>query len=940
MSLIVGPQKCVTKVSPYQITGKGIRGILPISQLPGLIVGTSLSDKGIIRTTIWNATQEARCLSARTCLVAVLRLPGAKFVMTASDICGAHATEEGKRIDAWMKLYPAVFSTPRFDEERALRLEIRASEIEWTVPIDRIPLMNRGVSYGVGEIRQEDAKAELNRLEDQGVIRRLRATERAFYSPILWVRKKDGSPRCTIDLRLLNAYVKPWRSATPGVMATLQSIPADWSHFSVLDLRSGFYHFSVDRTLQTLFAFEQFGIRYTYVCLPMGWSPSPGLFASRVRSVLSGLSVIQYADDLLIGGPSATEHDANLDAVFQRLSDFGFHANREKVQLCSRRVQFLGYDVEPKGYSLGSFLQSKMDYLPSANTVTQLKKLLGLLNVIRGSCPGLAHIIEPLQSELREPPENRKSLMDLQQMTKGIWSKILDCHQRLSFLPKDTTRWYIRVDWSTSSRGYALWSGHPNNGVLVMIGSSRISDHPSSMVGELQALIWSLRQCWDIVIGSEVVVQTDSQSAWMRLKKTPSAEALKDVRILRAFEWLTANWGSRLTIEFLPGEENVLADLLSRWHEPPSKEMTVFLEDDGPAEVLRLDHLTTQRRTAIEKAHYGHWGVFKTLSHLRRDGWHWINDAKDVAEFVRVCPICQRFRMQASPDRWSGMDCQEVNEIVHLDFLGPVHWQRRSRWVLVMIDGLSRYIQLRSATKPNSKVVIQALNSWIRNNTTDESPLRSIFTDNAQVFCGLAVSTWCEEQNVSHLTSGVYSPQSNGLVERSIQTIKERMRRFKLQRKELSLNQLEDVLNDAVHKVTQFTPNELMHGRQRDGQITLMQEVIIWRQRAHQRTLAAQKHTEQCLRRGLGRQGARALQLGQKVLVFEPERRRSPLAPAWNGPYVLEKKIGRKLWKIRRSGQLRGPYHSSRLRVYFDDEEVAQGRVMDRSEDCQQKLKN
>ena len=186
-----------------------IRGIVPISQLPGLIVGTSLSDKGIIKTAIWNATLEARCLSARTCLVAVLRLPRAKFVVTASDVCAAHAIEEGKGIDAWIKLYPAVFSTARFDEERALRLEVRASEIEWTVPIDWISLMNRGVSYGVGEIRQKDAKAELNRLEDQGMIRRLRATLRAFYSPILWVRKKDASPRCTIDLRLLNAYVKP-----------------------------------------------------------------------------------------------------------------------------------------------------------------------------------------------------------------------------------------------------------------------------------------------------------------------------------------------------------------------------------------------------------------------------------------------------------------------------------------------------------------------------------------------------------------------------------------------------------------------------------------------------------------------------------------------------------------------------------------------------------
>ena len=83
--------------------------------------------------------------------------------------------------------------------------------------------------------------------------------------------------------------------------------------------------------------------------------------------------------------------------------------------------------------------------------------------------------------------------------------------------------------------------------------------------------------------------------------------------------------------------------------------MTALLENDGSADVPRLDRLTTECRTAIEKAHFKHWGVFKTLSHLRRDGWRWVNDAQDVAEFVRVCQICQRFRMQASPDKWSGM---------------------------------------------------------------------------------------------------------------------------------------------------------------------------------------------------------------------------------------------------------------------------------------------
>lgn len=108
----------------------------------------------------------------------------------------------------------------------------------------------------------------------------------------------------------------------------LGNIPKEWDFFTILNLEKDFFQVEICPAIQSLFAFETSHGNYTYQRLPQGWSSSPGLFHTRVRSVLEGWFVRNYIDDLLTRGKGRREHDNNLSKVLWRLQELGLKVNR------------------------------------------------------------------------------------------------------------------------------------------------------------------------------------------------------------------------------------------------------------------------------------------------------------------------------------------------------------------------------------------------------------------------------------------------------------------------------------------------------------------------------------------------------------------------------------------------------------------------------------
>ena len=84
-------------------------------------------------------------------------------------------------------------------------------------------------------------RKHLQELLDLGVIQ-----ESPFASPIVVVRKKDGSVRLCIDFRKLNLQTIKYASAPPPKLEEAFSALASSKWFSVLDLKLGYYQIEME----------------------------------------------------------------------------------------------------------------------------------------------------------------------------------------------------------------------------------------------------------------------------------------------------------------------------------------------------------------------------------------------------------------------------------------------------------------------------------------------------------------------------------------------------------------------------------------------------------------------------------------------------------------------------------------------------------------------
>ncbi|XP_060753834.1 protein NYNRIN-like [Neoarius graeffei] len=131
----------------------------------------------------------------------------------------------------------------------------------------------------------------------------------------------------------------------------MSSIPCDHAYFSVIDLCSAFYSVPVGHETQPLFAFTHRGRQYTWTRLPQGFIDSPAVFTAVLQDALAdlclprGSTVLQYADDLLVTAEDQDACAAATLSLLTLLAQKGFKVSRTKLQFCLTTVRYLGHDL-------------------------------------------------------------------------------------------------------------------------------------------------------------------------------------------------------------------------------------------------------------------------------------------------------------------------------------------------------------------------------------------------------------------------------------------------------------------------------------------------------------------------------------------------------------------------------------------------------------------
>jgi hypothetical protein len=173
-----------------------------------------------------------------------------------------------------------------------------------------------------------------------------------FASPVLFVRKKDGSLRMVIDYRPLNKITISDRYPLPRIDDLLDRLKGA-KVFSSLDLLSGYHQVRLRKEDVPKTAFRTpFGL-YEFLVLPFGLTNAPATFQRLMNEVFHDYIregfVVVYLDDVLIYSKTEEEHLGQLERVFTRLREHQLLAKLVKCSFFEKQLRYLGHIIGENG---------------------------------------------------------------------------------------------------------------------------------------------------------------------------------------------------------------------------------------------------------------------------------------------------------------------------------------------------------------------------------------------------------------------------------------------------------------------------------------------------------------------------------------------------------------------------------------------------------------
>ncbi len=317
----------------------------------------------------------------------------------------------------------------------------------------------------------------------------------------------------------------------------------------------------------------------------------------------------------------------------------------------------------------------------------------------------------------------------------------------------------------------------------------------------------------------------------------------------------------------------------------------------------------TKTETVLELAHLhmlaSHLGAANTTQQIR-GRFHWPGMEAEVKRFCQSCPTCQKTSQRTPPP--SPLIPLPVIEVpferIGMDLVGPLSkFARGHEHILVIVDYATRYpeaVPLRKATAKSIAHELFLLSSR-------EGIPTEILTDQGTPFMSRLMADLCTLFKVKQLRTSVYHPQTDGLVERLNQMLKQMLRCVAAKDKrdwDLMLPYVLFGIWDVPQASTGFTPLELLVGRQPRGLLDVAREA--WEQQLtpHRSVIEHIKEMRERIDRVMplvrehltkAQQGQqrhfnqaaqpREFQPGDRVMVLVPNSACKFLA-SWQGPYT------------------------------------------------------
>lgn len=809
--------------------------------------------------------------------------------------------------------------------------------------------------YRLAPIEREKVKEILKELLAEEIIRE---SDSDFASPILLVRKKDGSDRMCVDYRALNKIIEKDRFPLPLINDQIDKLGKS-KYFISLDMKNGFYQIPVSADSVKYTAFSTPDGHYEFLKMPFGICNGPSVFQRAISKAVQHLSyLLVYIDDLLIPFTNISQGLEYLDQTLQTLSATGFTINLSKCKFFVTEIEYLGQIISAEGVRPSEKKVSALINSPAPRTVKQVRQFMGLASYFRKFIPEFSYRTAAI-TKLTQNNEPWEWGVQQEEARSYVIKHLVSCPLLTIFDPTLPTE--LHTDASALGYGAILLQRVDGIGKVVAYFSKRTTPCESryhSYDLETLAIFNALKHFRVYLLGIRFKIVTDCNS----IKSTFNKKDLSP----RVARWWTYMQDFDFEIIYTKGKFVGHVDYLSRNPEVPLRHNInhVFVIDSPPQswietaqqtdsetqsliDRLRLGNEDARRyslqngllyynteRNAVPKLYIPkgsrlgilrlfhddncHVGFDKVKAKITENFWFPGMDIF-IKKYLTHCLVCVEKKTHHGPKQGMLHPIEKTPipfHTIHLDCTGPFTRSGEGyKYILLIVDGFTKFCIL----KPLKTMTGQELVDTVRDNVSLFGTPSLIVTDRGTNFSSRQMKILFDQWQVRHHMIATGTPRGNGQVERYVTTVTDMLSSdcgTDTSEWPNHLWKVQQTLNTTIQKSTGFSPTRLLIGRDSNipsiqARLNEVREDAIdnFIDVAAERRLAQQHLREVAdrfkMRFDSTRRDNITYNIGDTVYVNQDHRRHDKLKPKFKGPYTIDNILENDRYNLRGSGNLR-----------------------------------
>lgn len=244
---------------------------------------------------------------------------------------------------------------------------------------------------------------------DQGIIEK---TDSPWSSPLLLVKKQDGSTRVCVDYRALNKVTRKNAYPLPKIDETYQFLSGS-KVFSTVDLKSGFWQTQMADEDKEKTAFTCRQGHFQWRVMPFGLCNAPATFQEMMNDILKYIIdkfALVYLDNVIIYPKSEEEHKAHIKTLFDILKKDGLVVSEKKCQCGRSSLLFLGHIMDGDGIKTNPEKISKIVEWPTPENISHVRGFLNLCTYYKRFITKFSTIASPLYKLTEGSPKPGTSI--------------------------------------------------------------------------------------------------------------------------------------------------------------------------------------------------------------------------------------------------------------------------------------------------------------------------------------------------------------------------------------------------------------------------------------------------------------------------------------------------------------------------------------------------